>query len=128
MVFSEKLVSKVKTNKMRWCREEIDDFRVSTVILLGGPKSGQTFHIMPWSRLWCLSPPSSESCKGYTMKFEVKYIFLSPSSVANFCIYQLPERLGMRKSIAPGIRMQKNPQTMATIFWIFLDFHRVMQI
>ena len=40
------------------------------------------------------------------MKFEVKYFF----------IYQLPEDLGMRKILAHGIRMQKNPQTRDKIF------------
>ena len=40
------------------------------------------------------------------MKFEEKY----------FSIYQLPEDLGMRKILAHGIRMQKNPQTRDEIF------------
>ena len=50
-----------------------------------------------------------------TMKLKVKYIFPTLSSVANFYIYQLPEGLGMKKILAHGIRMQKNPQTREDI-------------
>ena len=60
------------------------------------------------------------------MKLEVKYIFPA-SSFADFYIYELPdEGLGMRKILAHGTRMQKNPQTKEDIFWIFTDFHEVM--
>ena len=44
------------------------------------------------------------------MKLEVKYPFPTSSSDANACIYQLPEGLEMRKILAHGMRMQKNPQ------------------
>ena len=37
-------------------------------------------------------------------------------------VYQLSEGLGMRKTSAHGIRMQKNPQTREEIFFIFMDF------
>ena len=39
------------------------------------------------------------------MKLEVKYIFPTSTSSANFYIYELPESLGMRKVLAHGIRM-----------------------
>ena len=55
------------------------------------------------------------------MKLEVKYIFPTSTSGANFYIYELPEGLGMRKIYAHGTRMQKNPQTRGDIFWIFMD-------
>ena len=62
------------------------------------------------------------------MKLEVKYLFPSSSSGANFYIYELPEGLLMRKILAHGTRMQKNPQTRKDIFWIFTDFHGVMRV
>ena len=34
----------------------------------------------------------------------------------------------MRKILAHGIRMQKNPQTKEDTFWIFTDFHGVMRV
>ena len=40
------------------------------------------------------------------MKLEVKYIFPSSSSGVNFCIYQLPEGLEMKKPLPQVIRMQ----------------------
>ena len=75
-----------------------------------------------------LQPLPTETCKALTMKMEVKYLFPTSCSGANFCIYQLPEGLEMRKILALGIRMQKNPQTRVDIVWIFMDFHRVMQV
>ena len=75
-----------------------------------------------------LQPLPTETCKALTMKMEVKYLFPTSSSGVNFCIYQLPEGLEMRKILALGIRMQKNPQTRADIVCIFMDFHRVMQV
>ena len=36
-------------------------------------------------------PPPSENCKGLAMNLEVKYLFPTLSSGANFLIYQLPE-------------------------------------
>ena len=34
----------------------------------------------------------------------------------------------IRKILAYGIRMQKNPQARADIFFIFTDFNEVMQV
>ena len=48
------------------------------------------------------------------MKLEVKYLFPTSSSGANFYIYKLYEGLGM---IAHGIRMQNNHG----FSWIFID-------
>ena len=62
------------------------------------------------------------------MKLKVKYLFPTSSSDASFYIYQLPESLEMRKTLAYGIKMQKNPQTRKDILWIFTDFHRVMRV
>ena len=50
-------------------------------------------------------PPPLKNCKDLTVKLEVKYLFPTSFSVANFNIYQLPEGLGMRKILAHGIRM-----------------------
>ena len=62
------------------------------------------------------------------MKLEVKYLFPISFSGATFFIYELPEGLGMRKILANGTRMQKNPQNKEKIFWICTDFHRVMRV
>ena len=62
------------------------------------------------------------------MKLEVKYLFRSSSLVANFYIYPLPESLEMRKISAHPIGIQKNPYTREDVFWIFRNFHRVMQV
>ena len=51
------------------------------------------------------------------MKLQVKYLF---STSTSFYIYQLPEGLRMRKILAYGIRMQKNPKNQGGYF---LDFH-----
>ena len=62
------------------------------------------------------------------MKLEVKYLFPTLSSGANFYIYQLPAGLGMRKISPHSIRMQNNPQTRVEMLWIFTGFHGVMQV
>ena len=72
-------------------------------------------------------PPPLKSCKDLTMKLEVKYLFPTPSSGANFYIYQFPEGLGMRKILTHGISKQKNPQTRKD-FWTFTDFHGVIRV
>ena len=36
--------------------------------------------------------------------------------------------MGMRKILAHDIRMKRNPQTKKNTFWIFTDFHGVMQV
>ena len=69
-----------------------------------------------------LEPPLSENCKGLTMKLEVTYPFPTSSPGANFFICQLSECLAIRKILAHGIRMQKNQQTTAHVFWIFPEF------
>ena len=60
------------------------------------------------------------------MKLEVKYLFLTLSSGANFYIFQLPEE--MRKILAHGIMVQMNPKTSLDIFWIFMDFLGDMRV
>ena len=62
------------------------------------------------------------------MKLEVKNIFpTSTPGVKNY-IYKLPEGHGMRRILAHGTTIEKNPQTREDIFWIFTDFHRVMWV
>ena len=34
----------------------------------------------------------------------------------------------MRKMLADGMRMKKNPQTKEDTFWFFTDFHGVMRV
>ena len=70
-------------------------------------------------------------CQNYedlTMKLEVKYIFPTSTPGVNNYIYKLPEGLGMRRILAHGTRIQKNPQTREDIFSIFTDFHRFMWV
>ena len=55
------------------------------------------------------------------MKLEIKYMFPTSTSGANFYIYELPEVLGMKKIYAHGTRMQKNPQTREDILRIFME-------
>ena len=94
----------------------IDDFGVSNAILLRGANSGQTFikccdqayNVEPWLFL--------KNCKDLTMKLEVKYISPTSCSGRNFYIDQLPEGTGMRRILAQGIRIQKNPQSKQNIF------------
>ena len=62
------------------------------------------------------------------MKLEVKYIFATSIPGVNNYICKLPEGLGMRRILAHGTRIQKNPQTREDIFWIFTDFHGVMWV
>ena len=54
------------------------------------------------------------------MKLEIKYIFPTSTSGADFYIYELPEGLEMRK-ILGHTRMQRNPQARGDIFWIFME-------
>ena len=63
-----------------------------------------------------------------TMKLEVKYIFPTSAPGARNYIYKLPKGLRMRKILAHGTRILKNPQTRDAIFWIFTDFHGVMWV
>ena len=65
-----------------------------------------------------LKPPPSENCKASTMNLKVKYLFPSSSSGANFCIYQLPECLGMRK-----INMAISPLTVKSS----IKFQKIFQ-
>ena len=113
------------TNSLEFaCCLSIDDFGVSDVILLGGANSGQTS--IKFRDLACdAEPPLLKNCKALTMQLEVKYLFQTSFSGANFYIYELPEGLGIRKTLARGIRMQKNPQTREETFWVFTHFHRV---
>ena len=60
------------------------------------------------------------------MKLEVKYLFLTLSSGANFYFCHLPEE--MRKILAHGIMVQMNPKTSLDIFWIFMDFLGDMRV
>ena len=101
--------------------EQIDDFRVSDATLLGIKNSS-----IECEDVACdVEPMSLKDYKDLTMKLKVKYPFPNSSSGANFYIQQLPKGLGMRKILAHGIRMQKNPQTRENIFWVFMDFHEV---
>ena len=43
------------------------------------------------------------------MKLEDKYIFPTTTPAANNYIYKLPKGLGMRKILAHGTRILKNP-------------------
>ena len=38
------------------------------------------------------------------------------------------EAMGIRKVLAHGIRMKKNPQIKEDTFWIFTDFHGVIRV
>ena len=99
----------------------IDDFGVSVPILLRGTHSGQTS--IKCRDLACdVEPPPLKNFKNLTMKLEVKYLYPNSSLGANFYIYQLPEGLEMRKILAHGIRMQKNPQNKR----IFSEFLRIL--
>ena len=92
------------TSNINW----IDDFGVSDAILLESANFGQTS--IKCRDLACdVEPPPLKNYKDLTMKLEVKYLFPTSSSGANFYIYQLPEGLGMRKILPRGIRMQNNP-------------------
>ena len=96
-------------------------------MLLRGANSGQTS--IKCHYLACdVERPPLKNCKDLTMKLEVKCLFPNSSSGAKFYISQLPEGLIIRKILAHGIRMQKNPQTREDIFWTFTDFHGVMRI
>ena len=61
-------------------------------------------------------PPLLKNCKNLTMLLEVKCLFPTSFSGANFYVYEQPEGLGMRKTLAYVIRMQKNPQTREEVF------------
>ena len=48
--------------------------------------------------------------------------FPNSTSSANFCIYQLPENLGVRKLLAYSIRIQKNHKpgwTSSEVFFFY---------
>ena len=62
------------------------------------------------------------------MKLEVKYLFPTSCSGRNFYIDQLPKVMGIRRILAQGLRIQKNPQSRENIFWIFKDYHGIMGI
>ena len=62
------------------------------------------------------------------MQLKVRYNFLTLFEGANFYIYELPEGLGTRKTLAHGISTQKNSQTGEEIVWIFTHFHGVMRV
>ena len=67
--------------------------------MLGGPNSGQIS--IKYPNLTCNAElPLLENCKDLTIKLEAKYLFPTSSSGTNFCIYQLPEGLRMRKILA----------------------------
>ena len=59
------------------------------------------------------------------MKLEVKYIFPTSISGANFYIYELPEGLGMKIIDAHGTSMQKKSTNQEGHF---PDFHGVMWV
>ena len=102
----------------------IDHSGVCSTILFGSANSGQTS--IKCRDLTCnVEPLSLKNSKDFIMKLEVKYLFLTSSSVEDFYIYQLPECLWM---LAHGIRMRKNPQPREGIFWIFTDFHEFMGV
>ena len=63
-----------------------------------------------------VQPPPLKNYKDLTMKLEVKYLLPTLSSDPRFYIYQFSEVLGIRKILARGISMQKNPQTRPNIF------------
>ena len=50
------------------------------------------------------------------MKWKVKYIFPTSTPGAYNYIYKPPKGLVMRKILAHGTRIQKNPQTREDIF------------
>ena len=74
-----------------------------------------------------LEPPSLESCKGLTVKFQVikisNFIYFPNSySGVYFFRYKLSEGLEISKMLAPGIRIQKNPQTRAYILYGYKSY------
>ena len=108
------LINKNSTTVAQNYVTSIDNFGISDAVLLGGANSGQIS--IKCRDLTCdVEQPPLKNCMDLTMKLKVKYIFPTLSSVANFYIYQLPEGLGMKKILAHGIRMQKNPQTREDI-------------
>ena len=105
----------------------IDDFGVIDAFLVKGADSGPTS--IKCRDLPCdVEPPLLKNCTDLTMKLEVKFLFLTSSSGANFYIYQLPEGPQTRKILAHGIRMKKSLQTRGDIFWIFTDFLGVVRV
>ena len=89
----------------------IDNFGISVAMLCGVVNSGQAFMKCRGVIFDIENTTTSENYKGLTMKLKVKYLF--PAS------YSGPEDV---------IKMQKNPQTRAQLFWIFTDFHRVTRV
>ena len=101
---------------------QIDNFRVSDAILLGGANSGQTSK--KCCDLACYVEPHAtiKNCRDFIMMLNVKHHFqTSSSSGANFYIYELPEDLRMTEILA-------HEQTREDIFWIFTDFYGVMWV
>ena len=99
-------------------------FGVSIAILHRVANPGQSAAIQPAM----LEPLLPETCKALAMKLEVKYLFSTSSSDANLCIFLLLESLGMRKLLACGIRMQKNPQTRTDIVRCLLIFIKLCRL
>ena len=94
-----------------------EDFGISVAILFGGANSNETF--TKCCDLACdVELPLLKNCKNLTMtlvsfyNFTFRLIFFSLS---------VAEGLGMRKTLAYGIRMQKNPYMRTNIFWIFME-------
>ena len=82
----------------------IDNFGSSDAILLKGANSGQT-SIKSRDLACDAERPLLKNCKGLTMLLEVKYLFTTSLSGKKFYIYELSEVLGMRKTLARGVRM-----------------------
>ena len=101
--------------------------RVRDAILLGGVNSGQT-SIKSRDLACDAEPPLLKNRNCLTMQLKVKYHFLTLFAGANFYIYELPEGLGTKKTLAHGISTPKNSQTGEEIVWIFTHFHGVMRV
>ena len=97
----------------------IADVGVSVAILCGDENSGQT-SIKCRDHACGVGTALSENCKGLTRKLEVKFLFQLHLQAPIFFICQLFEGL--------EIRIQKNQQTRAHFFRIFMDFHRFIKV
>ena len=108
-------------------KELLNDFGVSVAILLGSANSGQAS--MKSRDVVCdVETAPLKNCKVLTIKLEAKYLFPTSSSGSDVYIYQLLEGLRIRKILAHGIRMQKNPHIGTEIFWVFTHCHGVMRV